>query len=78
MRVVRTVRHMSISNYCATADRAKAIKTKAVVNEDPTEKLLRDLKEENEKLKKQLASGKVDVADMVIITGETGGRGGGG
>ena len=32
------------------ADRAKQIKTKAVVNESPTEKLIRELREENEKL----------------------------
>ncbi|KAK2143188.1 hypothetical protein LSH36_870g00010 [Paralvinella palmiformis] len=41
------------------ADRAKQIKTKAVVNEDPTEKLIRELQEENEKLKKMLESGGV-------------------
>ena len=40
-----------------SADRAKQIKTKAVVNEDPTEKLIRDLQEENAKLKALLASG---------------------
>jgi kinesin family member 1 len=40
------------------ADRAKQIKTKAVVNEDPTEKLIADLKAENEKLKKMLAGDK--------------------
>lgn len=34
------------------ADRAKKIKTKATVNENPTEKLIRELKEENERLKK--------------------------
>ena len=39
------------------ADRAKQIKTKAVVNEDPTEKLIADLKAENAKLKKLLESG---------------------
>lgn len=39
------------------ADRAKQIKTKATINEDPTEKLIRDLHEENEKLKALLASG---------------------
>lgn len=39
------------------ADRAKQIKTKATINEDPTEKLIRDLQEENEKLKALLASG---------------------
>lgn len=43
------------------ADRAKQIKTKATVNEDPTEKLIRELQEENEKLKKMLASGGVQL-----------------
>ena len=46
------------------ADRAKQIKTKAIVNEDPTEALIRDLKAENEKLKKALASGSVDEKDL--------------
>lgn len=36
------------------ADRAKQIKTTAKVNEDPTEKLIRELKEENEKLMEML------------------------
>lgn len=36
------------------ADRAKQIKTTATVNEDPTEKLIRELKEENEKLMNML------------------------
>lgn len=36
------------------ADRAKQIKTKAVVNEDPTEKLIRELREQNEKLLEML------------------------
>ena len=36
------------------ADRAKQIKNKAVVNEDPTEKMIRGLKEELESLRKQL------------------------
>jgi len=39
------------------ADRAKQIKTKATINEDPTDKLIRDLKAENDKLKELLASG---------------------
>ena len=39
------------------ADRAKQIKTKAVVNENPTDKLIRELKEANEKMRAQLASG---------------------
>lgn len=38
------------------ADRAKQIKNAAVVNEDPQDKLIRELKEENDKLKKQLAA----------------------
>lgn len=36
------------------ANRAKSIKTKAIVNESPTEKLIRELKEENARLMKQL------------------------
>jgi hypothetical protein len=38
------------------ADRAKQIKNKAIVNEDPQDKLIRELKAENEKLKSQLAA----------------------
>ncbi|KAI0211658.1 Kinesin-related protein 1 [Lamellibrachia satsuma] len=41
------------------ADRAKAIKTQAVVNESPTEKLIRELREENARLMEQLKSGGV-------------------
>lgn len=36
------------------ADRAKKIKNKAVVNENPVEKLIRELREENERLKNAL------------------------
>merc|ERR1712012_587221 len=44
------------------ADRAKQIKTKATVNEDPTDKLIRELKEQNEKLKAMLGGNvKMDV-----------------
>ena len=39
------------------ADRAKQIKCKAVINEDPTEKLIRSLQDENARLKKLLNSG---------------------
>lgn len=38
------------------ADRAKKIKNKAVINEDPTDKMIRMLKEENDRLKKELAA----------------------
>ncbi|XP_067130664.1 kinesin-like protein KIF28 isoform X2 [Centruroides vittatus] len=43
------------------ADRAKQIKTVAIINEDPTEKLIRELREENEKLKRMLEKGAVDI-----------------
>mmetsp|Transcript_47391 Transcript_47391/g.122601 ORF Transcript_47391/g.122601 Transcript_47391/m.122601 type:complete len:1100 (-) Transcript_47391:1232-4531(-) len=49
------------------ADRAKQIKNAAVVNENPTDKLIRELREENEKLKK-LMEGKV-----IPAGGEAGG-----
>ena len=59
------------------ADRAKQIKTKAVVNEDPTEKLIADLKAENAKLKKMLESGKIDPALLAQMNeGSDGGDGG--
>ncbi|XP_076366810.1 kinesin-like protein KIF28 isoform X1 [Tachypleus tridentatus] len=45
------------------ADRAKQIKTLATINEDPTEKLIRELREENEKLKKSLQSGRFGLSD---------------
>ena len=44
-------------NTLKYADRAKQIKNKAVVNEDPQDKLIRELKAENERLKKQLEAG---------------------
>ena len=47
-----------------TADRAKQIKCTAKVNEDPTAQLIRELQEENEKLKQMLAGGKVDMSLM--------------
>lgn len=45
--------------YCRYADRAKKIKNKAVVNENPMDKLIRELKEENDKLKKILEGGQM-------------------
>ena len=39
------------------ADRAKTIKTKAVVNESPTDKLVRELREENKRLMDMLKKG---------------------
>jgi kinesin family protein 1 len=44
---------LSTLNY---AKRAKKIQNKAVVNENPLDRQIRELKEENDRLKKQLAS----------------------
>ena len=38
------------------ADRAKAIKTKAVINESPTDKLIREMKGEIERLQGKVSS----------------------
>ena len=63
------------SNYSRSsnnfaADRAKQIKTKAIVNEDPTEALIRDLKAQNDALRAQLASGNVDIDDIKANSGK--------
>ena len=42
-----------------------------MVNEDPTEKLIADLKAENARLKQQLAGGKIDSASMNIQSGSS-------
>ena len=49
------------------ADRAKQIKNKAVVNENPMDKLIRELKEENDKLKKALGGGELSVGMLLNI-----------
>eukprot|EP00928_Gymnodinium_smaydae_P049812 TRINITY_DN3345_c1_g1_i4.p1 TRINITY_DN3345_c1_g1~~TRINITY_DN3345_c1_g1_i4.p1 ORF type:complete len:851 (-),score=115.98 TRINITY_DN3345_c1_g1_i4:383-2935(-) len=47
------------------ADRAKKIKNTAVVNENPQDKLLRELKEENDKLKQMMSgSGAIDSSEL--------------
>jgi len=46
------------------ADRAKKIKNKATVNENPIDKLIRELREENEKLKQSLGGGPVDLGSQ--------------
>ncbi|KAF8782896.1 Kinesin-like protein KIF28P like protein [Argiope bruennichi] len=43
------------------ADRAKQIKTVATINEDPTETLIRELRAENDRLKKMLERGVMNV-----------------
>ncbi|CAH8641333.1 unnamed protein product [Heterobilharzia americana] len=47
------------------ADRAKQIKNKALINEDPMESLIRQLKVENEKLKKALNS--TELPSSVVV-----------
>ena len=52
------------------ADRAKKIQNKAVINESPQDKLIRELKAENEQLKKLLreaaaGNGKVNAQDFL-------------
>ena len=60
--------------FCSTvaADRAKAIKTTAVVNESPTDKLIRELREENKKLQEMLAKGGVVQGDVSVGATEEG------
>ena len=56
------------------ADRAKKIKNKASINESPQDKMIRELKQENKKLKEvlmkiavaQAAGGSVNLADLGI------------
>ena len=60
------------------ADGTKKIKTKATINEDPTEKLIKSLKEENERLKKMLANGKIDPELASQLSGGVVAGGGGG
>ncbi|KAI3384448.1 hypothetical protein SNEBB_001283 [Seison nebaliae] len=55
------------------ADRAKQIKCKVQVNEDPTEKLIRELNEENDRLKKLISEGGIDPAQLAELGGAAGG-----
>ena len=57
-------------NFSFLADRAKQIKTKAVVNEDPTDKLIRELKEENERLKNRIKGGDVSEEELKDLAGK--------
>jgi len=45
------------------ADRAKKIVNKAVINESAQDKLIRELREENEKLKKMIGTGGTGLDD---------------
>ena len=52
------------------ADRAKKIQNKAIINESPQEKMIRELREENEKLKKLILSaasgGTINLKDLGV------------
>ncbi|XP_077485277.1 kinesin-like protein KIF28 [Amblyomma americanum] len=52
------------------AERTKEIKNLVRVNEDPTDKLIRELRQENEALKKKLAKGNVDNVLSAGLTDE--------
>jgi hypothetical protein len=57
------------------ADRAKKIVNKAVINESAQEKLIRELREENDKLKKLLiqaagSGGTINLADLGLGSAE--------
>lgn len=51
------------------ADRAKSIKTKPIVNESATERLIRELREENARLQEMIRRGGIDssVASFVSV-----------
>lgn len=55
--------------YSKPADRAKAIKTTATVNESPTDKLIRELREENAKLMEMLKSGGITLDQLSAAGG---------
>ena len=57
-----TTDFMHIFVSCSTADRAKSIKTRATINESPTDKLIRELREENSRLLEMLKGMKTGVA----------------
>lgn len=50
------------------ADRAKSIVNHAVVNEDPNARIIRELREEVEKLREQLTQAEVRIANVVCVT----------
>ncbi|XP_069105023.1 kinesin-like protein KIF28P isoform X2 [Argopecten irradians] len=58
------------------ADRAKAIKTTATVNESPTDRLIRELREENARLMEMLKQGGLSPEMAAALIGGAGGAGG--
>lgn len=63
----------SADNYDETlstlryADRAKSIVNHAVVNEDPNARIIRELREEVEKLKEQLTEAEVQITSAFVF-----------
>ncbi len=50
----------------STADRAKSIKTTATVNESATDKLIRELREENARLLEMIKNGQLSPSALAI------------
>ena len=60
------------ANVSSSADRAKSIKTQATVNESPTDKLIRELREENAKLLDMIKKGNYQITDAPSGASEEG------
>lgn len=56
--------HIINSQSYYAADRAKSIKTQATVNESPTDKLIRELREENAKLLEMIKKGNYQITEV--------------
>lgn len=57
-------------NTLKYADRAKQIKNVAVINENPQDKMIRELKAENDRLKKELANAAKAETQIVTVEDE--------
>mgnify|MGYP001100258485 FL=1 len=57
-------------NTLKYADRAKQIKNVAVINENPQDKMIRELKAENDRLKKELANAAKAGTQIVTVEDE--------
>ena len=55
-----------------TADRAKTIKTTAIINESETDKLIRHLREENARLMEMIKNGQISFTAPVGMSDEGG------
>jgi len=59
-----------LSHLHIIADRAKAIKTTAIINESETDKLIRTLREENARLMEMIKNGQVSFNAPVGVSDE--------